>query len=91
MFRNCMYKELLMSEPVQSTVAGFDRANACASPTRCPMCGGPNGCRMETREGFKGPCWCAKLTVDPAALERLTAQVAERRCLCRTCLESIAT
>ena len=34
---------------------------------------------------FKGPCWCAQLTVSAAALERLLGHEAERRCLCRSC------
>jgi hypothetical protein len=45
---------------------------------------------METGEAFKGPCWCAQLGVSAAALERLLGHVAERRCLCRSCLERIA-
>jgi hypothetical protein len=45
---------------------------------------------MESGEAFKGPCWCAQLTVSAAALERLLGHVVERRCLCRSCLERIA-
>ena len=79
-----------MSEPTPPARTAFDGREVCLEPTRCPLCGGPNKCRMETGEGFKGPCWCAQLTVSAAALERLLGHVAERRCLCRTCLERIA-
>ncbi|HEV7406512.1 MAG TPA: cysteine-rich CWC family protein [Chthoniobacteraceae bacterium] len=68
----------------------LDHGKLCVAPNCCPVCAGPNECRMETGEGFKGACWCAGLSVSAAALERLLGHVAERRCLCRSCLERIA-
>ena len=59
-------------------------------PGRCPACGGPNGCRLESGEAFKGPCWCEELVLPAAAARRISDEFAEPRCLCRACLEAIA-
>lgn len=75
-----------MSEPP----ARATREKLCEVPNWCPICARPNDCRLEAGDAFKGPCWCAHLVVAPTALERLMGHVAERRCLCRTCLERIA-
>jgi len=66
-------------------------AKACALPGNCPLCGEPNRCRLETGEGYKGPCWCERPTVSAAALRRLLGELATPRCLCPGCIESIAT
>jgi len=65
-------------------------AKNCALPGNCPLCGEPNRCRLETGEGYKGPCWCERPTVSAAALRRLLGELAAPRCLCAGCLESIA-
>lgn len=57
---------------------------------RCPVCDAPNGCRLETGEAYKGRCWCEHLTLPTGAVRRLQAELPDPRCLCRTCLESIA-
>ena len=53
----------------------------------CPLCGGPNDCRMESGEGFKGRCWCDRMALSAATLQRLEAAMLAPRCLCRACLE----
>src|SRR5688500_4461452 len=63
---------------------------ACTQAARCPVCGQPNRCRLETGEAYKGPCWCERPIVAKAALIRLLAELPEARCLCPSCLESIA-
>lgn len=54
------------------------------------MCGEPNCCRMESGEAYKGPCWCELVTVSGAAMRRISAELAEPRCLCPGCMEAIA-
>jgi hypothetical protein len=55
------------------------------------VCWQPNRCRLETGESYKGPCWCEKPTLSATAVQRLLADLPEQRCLCRSCLEGIAT
>ena len=62
----------------------------CAQLGHCPLCGGPNCCRLETGEAFKGPCWCERPIVDAAALRRLLGDLAAPRCLCSGCLAEVA-
>lgn len=59
-------------------------------PGACPACGGPNRCRLESGEAFKGPCWCEQIELPPAALQRLETEIAAERCLCETCLRGFA-
>lgn len=62
----------------------------CTQPAHCPICWKPNGCRIETGEPYKGPCWCEGPTLSSAALHRLLSDAPEQRCVCRSCLEAIA-
>jgi hypothetical protein len=62
----------------------------CVQPAHCPVCWQPNGCRLETGESYKGPCWCEQPTLSAAAVRRLLSDLPEQRCLCRACLEGIA-
>ena len=62
---------------------------------QCPVCGGPNQCRVANGQAYKGPCWCESFTV-PAEVQRLLAATyPDRACLCGECLvhfaESIAS
>jgi hypothetical protein len=61
----------------------------CRTQGRCPVCGEPNGCRVENGEAFKGPCWCEELVLSAAAKRRLSDELPEARCLCRKCLEAL--
>lgn len=65
-------------------------AIAILPPGRCPVCGGPNACRMETGDAYKGRCWCEGPVVSAAALRRILGELAEPRCLCASCLHAIA-
>jgi hypothetical protein len=51
----------------------------------CPLCGEPNDCRAAMSGSFDQPCWCAEVTVDPAALARVPEAARNRACLCRRC------
>ena len=55
------------------------QAKACALPGNCPLCGAPNRCRLETGEGYKGPCWCERPTVSAAALMLVAHGLSEVR------------
>lgn len=67
-----------------------DDGGVCPPAARCPVCGGPNRCRLETGEAYKGPCWCEGPTLSSAALQRLLGELPEPRCLCQNCLEGLA-
>jgi len=68
----------------------FDLTRICTLAAHCPVCWKENGCRLETGESYKGPCWCEGPTLSSAALNRLLADAPEQRCLCRSCLTAIA-
>lgn len=68
----------------------FDFSRFCNRVAHCPICSEPNGCRLETGEPYKGPCWCERVTLPAAAASRLRSELPEQRCLCRTCLEGLA-
>ena len=68
-----------------------DPARICTQAAHCPVCAAPNACRLETGEAYKGPCWCEQPVLLNSTLQRLLADVPEARCLCRSCLETIAT
>jgi hypothetical protein len=68
----------------------FDPARVCTRSAHCPICAAPNGCRLETGEPYKGPCWCERPTLSAAAVRRILSELPEPRCLSRTCLETIA-
>ncbi len=71
-------------------ITPFDERRICTRPAHCPVCAQPNQCRLETGEAYKGPCWCERPTLPAAAFRRLTADLPEPRCLCPTCLETLA-
>jgi hypothetical protein len=54
------------------------------------VCGAPNGCRLESGEAYKGPCWCEQVVLPNSTLRRILAELPDQRCLCRGCLETIA-
>lgn len=55
-------------------------------PSRCPLCGGPNGCRMCATGGYKGPCWCETMRIPPELIERVPPELRNRACVCRKCV-----
>ncbi len=67
-----------------------EKLGYCTRLAHCPVCGQENGCRLETGEGYKGPCWCEGPVLAATALARLLSDLPEPRCLCRGCLERIA-
>lgn len=59
---------------------------ADSDPERCPLCGGPNDCRLCTAATYKGPCWCESAKVPDELLARVPAEARNRACICRACV-----
>lgn len=63
-------------------------AETLPDPCRCPLCGAPNECAMETQRitGVgQPPCWCTRVSFPAQVLERVPAAAQGRACLCRVC------
>ena len=56
--------------------------------SRCPVCGCDNRCAMAA--GEREPCWCASVSIDPAALARVPKALRGAACLCPACARSTA-
>ncbi|MBL8730005.1 MAG: cysteine-rich CWC family protein [Planctomycetes bacterium] len=57
--------------------------DAVCDPSRCPLCGKPNACAIAA--GSDRPCWCAGVTIDAAALQRVPPAARGRACVCTDC------
>jgi hypothetical protein len=53
---------------------------------RCPLCGQPNGCQLCTAAAYKGPCWCATVSIPEELLARVPAELRNKACICRNCV-----
>lgn len=53
---------------------------------QCPLCGRANECQLCTVAAYKGPCWCAKVTIPEALLARIPAELRNKACVCRECV-----
>jgi len=66
----------------------MEPASAALDPTRCPLCGQPNGCAME-RERATGqpqpPCWCTEVRIPAQVLARVPAAAQRKACICPAC------
>ena len=53
----------------------------------CPLCGQPNRCAMEQRQGDAAPvpCWCTTAVFTPDLLQRIPEAARNVACVCRTC------
>ncbi|MEW6695450.1 Cysteine-rich CWC [Tepidimonas thermarum] len=58
------------------------------NPTRCPLCGGANGCAME-QERLTGqaqaPCWCTRVAFAAEVLDRIPPHARGLACVCARC------
>jgi hypothetical protein len=57
-------------------------------PSRCPLCGGPNGCRLAAHPGEGGRCWCFAARFPERLLARVPERARNRACICQKCLEA---
>jgi hypothetical protein len=57
-------------------------------PTRCPLCGEPNRCAMETERETgqpQPPCWCMQVDFSNAPLTNLPEEMRGLACICARC------
>jgi hypothetical protein len=57
-------------------------------PSRCPLCGGANGCAMEAQRRTgepQPPCWCTRAAFTPELLARVAPAAQDRACICGAC------
>lgn len=62
--------------------------DAAPDPARCPLCGEPNACAMETarRTGqAASSCWCVQARFSPELLARVPAAAQRLACICARC------
>jgi hypothetical protein len=60
--------------------------DASSNPALCPLCGQPNACQLCTAAAYKGPCWCATVSIPDELLARVPADQRNRACICKNCV-----
>jgi hypothetical protein len=53
---------------------------------QCPLCGRSNECQLCTAAAYKGPCWCATVSIPEELIARVPAERRNKACLCRNCV-----
>ncbi|WP_460418282.1 cysteine-rich CWC family protein [Pseudomonas sp. microsymbiont 2] len=56
-------------------------------PRRCPACGTLNQCGLADPGSATHGCWCFSVSIDPAVLEALPAELRDKACLCPRCAQ----
>ena len=51
----------------------------------CPACGASNQCSLADPRSATQACWCYSVTIDPAVLKALPAELRDKACLCPRC------
>lgn len=54
------------------------------NPTRCPLCGMPNGCAMAAG-GDGAECWCMNVELGAEVLARIPDAARDKACVCAAC------
>ncbi|GAC1606327.1 MAG: hypothetical protein NVS3B2_13680 [Ramlibacter sp.] len=57
-------------------------------PSRCPVCGQPNQCAMETQKATglaQLPCWCTHVDISRELLARIAPEQQGLACICARC------
>ncbi|WP_434673741.1 cysteine-rich CWC family protein [Pseudomonas sp. R1-15] len=54
-------------------------------PDLCPACGATNDCTLANPKTADRACWCYDVSIDPAVLENLPAELRNQSCLCPRC------
>ena len=57
------------------------------TPTLCPACGARNDCALADPRTADQACWCYSVSIDPAVLEALPAELRNKACLCPRCAQ----
>ncbi|NBA97986.1 cysteine-rich CWC family protein [Pseudomonas sp. R5(2019)] len=55
--------------------------------SHCPACGASNRCTLADPRTAAKPCWCYGVSIDPAVLEALPAELRNQACLCPRCAQ----
>ncbi|MET0312181.1 MAG: cysteine-rich CWC family protein [Burkholderiaceae bacterium] len=61
---------------------------ALPDPSRCPLCGGGNGCAMEAERATgtkQPPCWCTRVEFNREVLLAIPPAARRRSCICEAC------
>jgi hypothetical protein len=53
-------------------------------PSRCPLCGTPNGCAMAAGSDAEA-CWCMSVELAGGVLERVPEAARDKACVCAAC------
>lgn len=56
-------------------------------PEISPACGASNACTLADPRTADRPCWCYSVSIDPAVLEALPAELRDQSCLCPRCAQ----
>lgn len=54
-------------------------------PSQCPACGASNQCALADPLTARQPCWCFTVSIEPAILQALPAELRDQACLCPRC------
>ncbi|MHC8403672.1 cysteine-rich CWC family protein [Pseudomonas sp. TMB3-21] len=57
------------------------------TPDLCPACGASNDCTLADPRTAARACWCYSVSIDPAVLEKLPAELRKVSCLCPRCAQ----
>ena len=60
-------------------------SQADSAQSRCPLCEGPNDCKVFAKSGGSEPCWCATVTI-PVDLLSCVSKKDRNRCFCSNCV-----
>jgi hypothetical protein len=62
-------------------------AGVCADvdPSRCPLCGQPNHCRLAAGAHSNEECWCFRVRFPSSLLARVPELARRRACICQQC------
>ncbi|WP_153788774.1 cysteine-rich CWC family protein [Pseudomonas sp. EMN2] len=55
------------------------------SDHRCPACGAANQCGLANPASATQGCWCFAVSIDPAIVQALPAELRNQACLCPRC------
>ena len=56
-------------------------------PDLCPACGASNDCSLADPRTVDRACWCYGVSIDPAVLQALPAELRDKSCLCPACAQ----
>lgn len=55
------------------------------NPGTCPLCGRPNACALASACGNAEDCWCRRVEIPRAVLDKIPPEAVRTACVCREC------